>query len=78
MKRIFAVAFIIALAGATEASAACPPNRTIVRTGPNGKTLTLCRDGKYSTCIRDMHRLGWSDQETKRACDRRRDLGRIK
>jgi len=78
MKVICVLAFAFALLGAAEASAACPPKRTIVRTGPNGKTLTLCLDGKYSTCVRDMHRMGWSDQETNRFCDRKRDQGRIK
>jgi hypothetical protein len=62
----------------TEASAACPPNRVKVSTGPNGKTLTLCRDGKYSTCVRDMRRLDWSDREIYRTCDGKREQGRIK
>lgn len=78
MRTICLGAFALAMAAATAASAACPANRTIVRTGPNGKTLTLCLDGKYSTCIRDSHRLGWSDLETQRFCDRKRNEGRIK
>jgi hypothetical protein len=78
MRTICLGTFALAMAAVTTASAACPPNRIAVRTGPNGKTLTLCLDGKYSTCIRDNHRLGLSDQDAKRFCDRRRNEGRIK
>jgi hypothetical protein len=72
------ILFAATIAVCTEASAACPPNRVKVSTGPNGKTLTVCLDGKYSTCVRDMRRLGWSDQEIYRSCNRKREQGRIK
>jgi hypothetical protein len=49
----------------------CPPRPTKVVTGPNGKTLTVCLDGKYSTCLRDAQRLGWASGEAKKYCDSR-------
>jgi hypothetical protein len=49
---------------------------TVTKTGPNGKTLTLKMDGKYSTCIRDSQRLGYSAESAKRYCDARPNLTR--
>ena len=50
------------------AHAACA-GQTVTRTGPNGKTLTLCLDGKHSTCMRDSQRLGNTHAAAKRFCD---------
>jgi hypothetical protein len=33
--------------------------RTVTRTRPNGQTLVLKLDGKYTTCFRDSQRLGY-------------------
>jgi hypothetical protein len=52
------------------------PTRTF--TGPNGKTLTLCLDGKYTTCMRDNVRLGFSRATAKRDCDDKKAKGRVK
>lgn len=56
----------------------CPPRPTKVVTGPTGKTIVACLDGKYSTCLRDSQRAGWPYAEAKRFCDNnprlRRDL----
>ena len=46
----------------------------VTRMGPNGKNLTLCLDGKYSTCLRDSQRLGWSGLQAKRYCDTKPNL----
>jgi hypothetical protein len=43
--------------------------RTVTKTGPNGKTLVLKMDGKYSTCLRDGQRLGYSLESATRYCD---------
>lgn len=43
--------------------------RTVTKTGPNGKTLVLKMDGKYSTCIWDGQRLGYSLESATRYCD---------
>lgn len=61
-------------AAAPAAQTACPgPTQTV--TGPNGKTLTLCLDGLYSTCLRDSQRLGNSFAAAKRYCDSRKAAG---
>jgi hypothetical protein len=57
--------------GITEAQV-----RTVTKTGPNGKTLVLKMDGKYSTCIRDGQRLGYSLESATRYCDSKPDLKR--
>jgi hypothetical protein len=50
--------------------------RAVTRTGPNGKTLVLKLDGKYSTCFRDSQRLGYSADSAKRYCDAKPNLTR--
>lgn len=52
--------------------------RIVIRTGPSGVPLKLCLDGKYSTCMRDGQRLGWSLQSTQRTCDRKRAQGYVR
>jgi len=64
-----AVGIIVAALSSGLALAASCPGKLKKRTGPNGKTLTLCFDGKYSTCLRDARRLGWSYDQSKRFCD---------
>jgi hypothetical protein len=73
---IVAAAFTVAGIVAATAAPACN-GRQATRTGPNGKTLTLCLDGKYSTCIRDSQRLGHSPEAAKRWCDGLRQKGRV-
>lgn len=51
---------------------------TRIAKGPTGKTLTLCLDGKYSTCLRDSQRLGNSYASAKRYCDSRKAAGFLK
>jgi uncharacterized protein (DUF2147 family) len=51
---------------------------TKIAKGPSGKTLTLCLDGKYSTCLRDSQRLGNSYAAAKRYCDGRKAGGFVK
>jgi hypothetical protein len=57
------------MAGIAEAQV-----RTVTKTGPNGKTLVLKMDGKYSTCLRDSQRLGYSLESATRWCDSRPNL----
>ena len=64
-------AAILLMVGAAEAQV-----RTVTRTGPNGKTLVLKLDGKYSTCFRDSQRLGYSADSAKRYCDAKPNLTR--
>jgi hypothetical protein len=51
------------------------PGRTVTRTGPTGITLALCWDGKYSTCVTDSQRLGYSAERAKQFCDDRKAKG---
>ena len=77
MSKIGLVSIAMFLLLGTEANAACK-GREISRTGPNGKTLQICLDGKYSTCLRDSQRLGWSSAEAKRFCGLKRARGEVK
>jgi hypothetical protein len=61
----------------THANAACD-GRVVTKTGRNGKTLQLCFDGKYSTCLRDSQRLGWAYGQAKSFCDERKAAGAVK
>jgi hypothetical protein len=73
MKLNFTIAFAAAflMVGVAEAQV-----QTVTRTGPNGKTLVLKLDGKYSTCLRDSQRLGWPYESAKRYCDAKPNLTR--
>lgn len=79
MRKIFYLALIMGVVGVvTTSTAEACKGRVVTRTGPTGKTLTLCLDGKYSTCLRDSKRLGWSEDQSKRHCDRLLREGRVK
>jgi hypothetical protein len=73
MKLNVVVLFVTTLLMADIAQAQMP---TVTRTGPNGKTLALKLDGKYSTCLRDSQRLGWPYDSAKRYCDAKPNLTR--
>jgi hypothetical protein len=62
----------------TTASAASCNGTWATRTGPAGKTLQVCLDGKYTTCLRDAQRLDWPYDSAKRHCDNLRAEGRVK
>ncbi|MCK1638957.1 hypothetical protein IVA95_15445 [Bradyrhizobium sp. 157] len=66
MKLNLAVAFAATFFMVGIAEAQVP---TVTRTGPNGQTLVLKLDGKYSTCLRDSQRLGYSLESATRYCD---------
>ena len=70
------VAIALAAAAAMIGTAQACNGPVVTRTGPNGKTLTLCLDGKYSTCLRDSQRLGWSYQQARNYCDAKPNLTR--
>jgi hypothetical protein len=66
------------VAKAASELAGCPADKVRTRTGPTGITLQVCFDGKYTTCLRDSQRLGWSRHAAVSFCDKRRAEGRIK
>jgi hypothetical protein len=79
MRFLFAPTAVLFVVGSTmSADAQSCPGPTTTFTGPNGKTLTLCLDGKYSTCMRDNQRLGFAHGAAKRDCDRKKAQGRVK
>ena len=62
---------------ATNVMAECRFGKRVV-TGPTGKTIVACLDGKYTTCLRDSQRAGYSYDHAKRFCDTKREQGRIR
>jgi hypothetical protein len=66
-------AFVAANAMADE----CKFGKKVV-TGPTGKTIVACLDGKYKTCLFDSQRAGFSREHALDYCGKRRDLGRLK
>jgi len=75
--KVIATGVILILALTTNTYATCI-GKAVTKTGPNGKTLTLCMDGKYTTCLRDSQRLGNPYAEAKKFCDGRKAAGAIK
>jgi hypothetical protein len=70
MKVALAIAGVLfVLAGISDAHAMACKGTVATRTGPNGKVLKVCLDGKYSTCLRDGQRLGHSYMAAKLYCD---------
>ena len=77
MKVLVAIAGVLfVLLGISDAHAQACNGTVVTCTGPNGKALTLCLDGKYSTCLRDGQRLGHSYAAAKRYCDGQPNLKR--
>jgi hypothetical protein len=61
-----------------EVMAAACNGRVGTYTGPNGMPLQLCLDGKYTTCVRDRQRMGYSKTEAIENCDSKRARGLVK
>jgi hypothetical protein len=72
------IATLAMFAFANDASAAGCPGPTRTSTGPGGKTLTICLDGRYSTCVRDSIRLGYGSARATAYCNGRRAAGAIR
>ena len=80
MKAVAAVAaafFVMSWPALAQQALPGCNHRTKTVTGPNA-TLTLCMDGKYTTCVRDIVRLGHSRAEAKRNCDEKKARGVVK
>jgi hypothetical protein len=77
MKRISFLTIAMAFAVfSTVDLAQAQLGSTVTRTGPNGKPVVVKLDGKYSTCIRDSQRLGYSASSATRYCDKKPNLKR--
>jgi hypothetical protein len=70
---VLATVFVAANVLADE----CKFGKRVV-TGPTGKTIVACLDGKYKTCLFDSQRAGFSREHALDHCGKLRDLGRIK
>ena len=79
LSLIFAVAFVAIFTSPAFGQENLPgcQGRTKTATGPKG-TMTVCLDGKYSTCLRDGQRLGNSYDAAKRYCDSLKAKGSVK
>ena len=80
MRAVVVVAILITSAWPALAQQALPPGctgPTRTATATNGKTITICLDRKYSTCMRDHKRLGHSHAFSKRDCDAKKAVGRV-
>ena len=75
--KMIAIGALFILNPITSTYATCTGS-TVTKTGPNGKTLTLCMDGRYTTCLRDSQRLGHSHVEAKKFCDGRKAAGAVR
>ena len=79
MSMKLAVVLIAAAIGLPDIAQAACSGREVTRTNPRtGITLTICLDGKYSTCIRDSMRFGNSADAAKAFCDGRKAAGAVK
>jgi hypothetical protein len=74
---VVAGALLLFTTAALAQSKACN-GQMVTRTGPGGKVLSLCNDGKYSSCVRDGQKLGYSYASAKRYCDGRKAAGFVK
>ena len=73
---IVIVSILPAASGGAFAASCSGPTRT--STGPSGKALTLCLDGKYSTCVGDAIRLGYSSERATTYCNGRKAAGAVR
>ncbi len=67
----------LALGSATAVHAECK-GQLAMRPNKQGVVRQVCLDGKYTTCISDSRKGGWTQAEAKRFCDGRRAAGAIK
>lgn len=73
------VVLVLPLVGfANQAGAAACNGQMVTRIGPNGKTLTICLDGLYSTGLRDARCLGWPESNVQSYCGKRKADGRLR
>lgn len=71
--RMVVVAATLAVGSLTLAAVAdaiAQPS-TEVRVGPNGKPVRITKDGKYTTCVRDGVKMGYSSAAAADYCGRR-------
>lgn len=65
--KTFVIAMALNIVAASVPSSAEEGN-TVVKKGPNGKNVKVKMDGKYSTCVRDGQRMGYSASAAASYC----------
>jgi hypothetical protein len=65
MKAIVSAGMIFLMLGG---AALGQETKTVTKKGPNGKSIKVKMDGKYSTCVRDGQRMGYSASAAASYC----------
>ena len=71
------LAALMLLSTALAAHAQCS-GRMATRPTKSGGTMQVCLDDKYSTCMQNNLKGGWTRQEAKARCDRLKGEGKVK
>ena len=74
MKAALAVLFLFISTIASQAACGGPVG---TRPMKNGGTMQVCLEPKYSTCIANNRRGGWTAQEAKARCDQLKASGKV-
>jgi len=75
MRVLLAVLMLIATMAAAHAQC---NGRMGTRPTKSGGTMQVCLDDKYSTCLQNNLKGGWTRQEAKARCDRLKAQGKIR
>ena len=71
------LAALMLLSTVLAAHAQCS-GRMATRPTKSGVTMQVCLDDKYSTCMQNNLKGGWTRQEAKARCDRLKGEGKVK
>jgi hypothetical protein len=75
MRVLLAVLMLMATVLAAQAQCS---GRMATRPTKSGGTMQVCLDDKYSTCMQNNLKGGWTQQEAKGRCDRLKAQGKVK
>jgi len=75
MRPLLVSLFLISWAVAARAQCDGPMG---TRPTKSGGTMQVCLEPKYSTCIANNRKGGWTQQEAKTRCDKLRAQGIVK
>ena len=75
MRALLAVLMLMATMVAAHAQCT---GRMATRPTKSGGTMQVCLDDKYSTCMQNNLKGGWTQQEAKARCDRLKAEGKVK
>jgi hypothetical protein len=71
------LAVLMLMSTMVSADAQCN-GQVATRPTKSGGTMQVCLDDKYSTCIRNNLKGGWTQQEAKARCDGLKAQGKVK